>query len=266
MPIADVNHQKIYYEDVGSGPTIVLGHSFLCTGDMWREQVRVLAPKYRVINPDLRGHGQSGPADQPFSIYDAVDDVIALLDHLGIESATWCGLSIGGMVAMRAALVAPERVSALAVLDSSADAETIFRKSKYRAMGLGVRLMGPRPFLTEICKLMFGAETRANNPKLVEEWRETFADVHVPSVLNGLVSLIKRDSISSRLSQIKAPALVMVGEQDRSLPPAVSRRIHDGLANSEYVEVKAAGHLSALEQPDPVNNALEAFLQHRAQV
>ena len=264
MPHANVNKQHIYYEDVGSGPPIVLGHSFLCTGEMWRGQVGVLARNYRVINPDFRGHGRSGPADLPFSVYDAVGDVIGLLDHLGIERATWCGLSVGGMVALRAALVAPERVNALAVFDSDAGTEPAFRNLKYQLMGFGVRLTGPRPFLSEICRLMFGSTTRAENPRLVEEWREIFADVHVPSILNALGLLTSRDSVQSRLHEIGAPSLVAVGEEDQAQPPAVSRRIHEGLSDSEYAVIPRAGHLSALEQPEKVNEILGAFLDRHA--
>ena len=118
MAIAENRGQQIFFEDVGSGTPLVLGHSFLCSGAMWRGQVQALADRCRIVNIDLRGHGRSGPAHQPFSLYDAVGDVIAVLDLLGIGRAVWCGLSIGGMVAMRAALTHPDRVAALILLFS----------------------------------------------------------------------------------------------------------------------------------------------------
>lgn len=157
MTIVQNRGIEIFFEDSGAGPPVVLGHSFLCSGKMWREQVPALAAKFRVINPDLRGHGRSGHVARPFSLYDALSDVIAVLDQLGIERASWCGLSIGGMVALRAALARPDRVAGLILLDTDAGAETAPRKLKYHAMGAGVRVIGLRPFLPSITRLMFGA-------------------------------------------------------------------------------------------------------------
>jgi pimeloyl-ACP methyl ester carboxylesterase len=261
MPVAEIQGQPIFFHDIGSGDAIVLGHSFLCTSEMWCEQISALEHGYRIINLDFRGHGRSAPAHKPFSLYDAVEDVVGVLDLLGIERAVWCGLSIGGMVALRAALTVPDRVAALVVLDSDAGAEALLRILKYRLMGVGVTTVGLRPFLPTICRLMFGATTRRNNPRLVNEWRRIFAGADVPSALQCLDTLIGRDSVISRLSDILVPSLVMVGQEDRSLPVPLSRRIHDGLCDSELVVIRGAGHLSALEEPGQVNVALKKFLR-----
>ncbi len=255
---------QIYFEDSGAGPAVVIGHSFLCSGKMWREQVPKLGTKFRVINPDLRGHGRSSHVTRPFSLYDALSDVIAVLDQLRIERAIWCGLSIGGMVALRAALTRPERVAGLVLLDSDAGPETGLRKLKYRAMGAGARVMGFRPFLPSIARLMFGTTTRRNNPTLVDEWKRQFAELHLPSVLRCLEALMHRDSLFGRLDQITVPALVLVGEEDLSLPPPLSRRIHDRLPHSTFGLIPAAGHLSPLERPAAVTDAILGFLAAHA--
>lgn len=255
---------EIFFEDVGTGTPVVLGHSFLCSGKMWREQVPALVGRFRVINPDLRGHGRSSEVNRPFSLYDAVSDVVAVLDQLRLAQAIWCGLSIGGMVALRAALTCPERVSALILLDTDAGAERALRKLKYRAMGAGVRAVGVSPFLSSIARLMFGATTRRQTQTLVNEWKKEFAAVHVPSALRCLDALMRRDSLLARLAQIRVPALVLVGEEDRSLPPPLSRRIHTLLRNSTLSVIPAAGHLSALEQPRAVNDAILSFLAAHA--
>ncbi len=254
---------SIWFEDLGAGPPLVLGHSFLCSGKMWREQESALAGKFRVINIDFRGHGRSGELTRDFSLYDAVSDVVAVLDELGIEKAVWCGLSIGGMVALRGALTCPQRVEGLILLDTDAGAETPLRKLRYYGMGLGARLVGIGPFLSPIARLMFGATTRQQNPTLVSEWKREFSTVHVPSILRGLDALMQRDPLLARLSQIRVPALVLVGMEDRSLPPYLARRIHELLPDSRFVQIPAAGHLSALEQPSPVNEAILDFLDGR---
>lgn len=260
MPFVENQGLPIFFEDIGAGPPVVLGHSFLCSGKMWQGQGPVLSRRFRVINPDLRGHGRSGPVAKPFSLYNAVSDVVAVLDELGIEKAVWCGLSIGGMVALRAALSCPERVAALVLLDTDAGAERPVKKVKYRAMGAGTRLLGVRPFLPSIARLMFGATTRRRNPALVTEWKKEVAALHIPSVLHVLAALVKRDSVVARLDQIGVPALVLVGGEDRALPPALSRRIHRGLRQSTLIELPGVGHLSALEEPARVTETVLRFL------
>jgi pimeloyl-ACP methyl ester carboxylesterase len=263
MTFVDNQGQAISFEDVGAGPPVVLGHSFLCSGKMWCGQVPALAGKFRVLNLDFRGHGRSGEVTRAFSLYDAVSDVVAVLDHLGIEKAVWCGLSVGGMVALRAALTCPHRVRGLILLDTDAGAQTAIRKLKHYAMGLGARLLGIGPFLSPIARLMFGATTRRQNPTLVNEWKREFSTVHVPSVLRTLDALMQRDSLLARLPQIGVPTLVLVGEEDRSLPPPLARRIHHLLPDSRLVQIPAAGHLSALEQPAAVTTAILDFLETR---
>jgi len=260
MPSIERDCLKIHFEDLGSGPPVVLGHSFLCSGEMWGSQVPVLADRYRVINIDERGHGRSGNLAEPFDLYDMVDDVVAVLDHLGIESAVWAGLSIGGMVAMRAAMTVPERVSGLLLLDTHAGAEASYKKLKYGAMALGVRTIGVRPFLGAICKLMFGKTTRERNTKLVTAWRERFASTDVPSMLLGLGALVRRDSVVDKLRSVEASSLVIVGDEDASLPPPLSREIADALPNASLVVIPEAGHLSALEKPEAVTEAMLQFL------
>ena len=251
---------SIYFEDTGEGLPIILGHSFLCTGAMWAGQVNGLADRYRLINVDFRGHGRSGPADRLFTLHDAVDDAVSVLDQLGIEKAVWCGLSIGGMVALRAAVSTPERVDKLIIMDSDAGQERLGRRIRYRLMGAAVRRVGPGPFLSEISRLMFGASTRRDKPDLVEEWRDIFANVDIPSTIMCLDSLVNRDSMLEALQGVDIPSLIMVGAEDASLPPAVSMKIHKALPNSEYVEIPRAGHLSALEQPEFVNREIVRFL------
>jgi pimeloyl-ACP methyl ester carboxylesterase len=129
---------------------------------------------------------------------------------------------------------------------------------------VGARVLGLRPFLPSIARLMFGATTRRQNPTLVSEWKTQFASLQVPSLLSCLEALMRRDSLLERLNQIGVPALVLVGEEDRSLPPSLSRRMHDRLRHSTFGVIPRAGHLSALEQPAPVTDAMVGFLKDHA--
>ena len=260
MPDIDANGVRIHFEDSGSGLPVVLGHSFLCSGEMWAPQIGPLAERYRVVNIDQRGHGRSGTLTEPFDLYDMVADVVAVLDALEIDRAVWAGLSIGGMVAMRAAITVPDRVSGLILVDTHAGAESPYKKLKYRVMGFGVQTIGTKPFLVTISKLMFGSTTRRNNPDLVDDWQQRFASVDVPSMILGVGLLVRRDSVVDRLPQIEVPSLVIVGDEDVSLPPSYSKEIASTLPKSSLVVVPESGHLSSLEQPEAVTEAMMSFL------
>ena len=95
VPVLLHQGQRLHYEVSGAGPALLLGHSFLCSGAMWHAQVTSLERRYRIVNPDLRGHGASAPITAPFTLYDAVDDALAILVHLQVARAVWIGLSIG---------------------------------------------------------------------------------------------------------------------------------------------------------------------------
>lgn len=255
---------RIFFEESGSGLPVVLLHSYLCSGEMWREQVPALRERYRVINVDLPGHGRSGAIDAELTFAELVDDVCAVLDELEIAHAAWAGLSIGGMITLHAALERPERVSSLLLLDTHAGAERRLPALKYRGLGFGVRLVGWRPFLPQILALMFGRSTLRDRRDLVKEWAGRIAAMDVRSAIRYLELLVRRPSIIDRLPSIRVPALVVVGREDRSLPLHLSVQIESGLAEANLVVVERAGHLSALEQPDEVNRAMIEFLDRAA--
>lgn len=251
---------QLHYTVTGSGPAIVLVHSFLASSAMWEAQIAALSREHKVVTVDLRGHGTSGPIEREISIYDLMDDVLAILDAEGIERAAWAGLSIGGMISLRAALKAPERVTGLLLLDTHAGAERPMKKLRYHAMVLAARLFGIRPLLPQVLKLMFGRYTLTHNEPLVEEWRNRLATVPFPTIARGVSALSRREPLQSRLGDIQQPALVIVGKEDQALPPAYSRELAKLLPRASLIEIPRSGHLSALEQPEAVTQAMLTFL------
>lgn len=227
---------------------------------MWAQQVTPLAERCRVINIDLRGHGRSDPADAPLDIYDMVGDVLAVMDQEQIQTAIWAGLSIGGMIALRAALTVPDRVNQLMLLDTHAGTETRFKVFKYKAMVAVAKLFGVAPLLPAVAKLMFGKHTLATQPTLVAHWKRKFAAMPLISIEHVANALCARDSLTSRLATIEQPALVLVGEEDASLPPACSRALATRLPNADLRIIERAGHLSTLEQPQAVTRAMLEFI------
>jgi pimeloyl-ACP methyl ester carboxylesterase len=260
MPYVRREGVDIHYEVTGNGPPVVLAHSLLCSGAMWAPLVPALSSRYLLVNVDARGHGASGAFAGRCTVGDLLRDHLAVLDAIGVSRATWAGLSMGGMVALRAALDAPDRVDSLVLLDTDAGPETLGVRAKHAVLALLARTVGVRPVLPQIAKLMFGPTTLRENPALVEAWIVRFAGAHVPSVLNVLAAVDARADLRRSLGRVAVPALVIVGAEDRSLPPERSRRLAAALPSARLVEVRSAGHLSALEAPGAVGAAMAGFL------
>jgi len=250
----------LHYEVSGSGPAIVLTHSFLCDGSLFTHQVAALERTHRVINVDLRGHGRSGPSESPYTIYDLMDDTAAVLDAEGVASAVWMGLSIGGFLSLRAALTRPERVRALVLIDTDAGAETAWKKLKYTVLKWGLRTVGPRFVEPAVTPIMLGRTTLRSRSELRAAYCRQFLNLRVKSICPGIDAILGRDDLVSRLSEIRVPTLVIVGEEDKALPPWKSRRIANSIPGAELVVIPKAGHLSAIENPAPVTDAVTRFL------
>jgi pimeloyl-ACP methyl ester carboxylesterase len=259
MPTVQRAGIDIHYEVTGEGPPVLLAHSLLCSGEVWRNQVPALARRHRVVNVDARGHGRSSRATARFTLYDSVADHLAVLDALGIERAVWAGLSQGGMVALRAALDHPDRVGALVLLGADAGPETPRRRVEEALLGVVARAFGLRPAIPLIAKAMFGRTTRRENRALAAEWSRRFAAADVPSALHSLHAVNRRDDLLPRL-RISAPTLVLVGDEDEAQLPSRSRRLSAAIPGARLVEIPRAGHLSPLEQPDAVTAEMVKFL------
>jgi 3-oxoadipate enol-lactonase len=135
MPFAEVNGQRIRFDDSGGeGPPVVLSHGFLMDREMFGPQVEALAPEFRLITWDERGFGETEFDGQPFTFWDSASDCLGLLDHLSIDRAMLGGMSQGGFLSLRAALLAPDRVRALVLIDSQAGVEDPERLPGYRQM------------------------------------------------------------------------------------------------------------------------------------
>ena len=135
MPFAQLNGQKIHYRDSGGrGPVVVLSHGFLMDSTMFDSQVAALSDKFRVITWDERGFGYTEYDGKPFTYWDSANDCLALMTHLGVDSAVLGGMSQGGFLSLRAALTAPERVRALVLIDTASDNDGPETLAAYRGM------------------------------------------------------------------------------------------------------------------------------------
>ena len=262
MPAAAVNGVQVSYADSGGdGPAVVLSHGYLMDGSMFDAQVAALAPEYRVITWDARGHGGT-PAPGPFSYWDSARDVLALLDHLGIERAVLGGMSQGGFLSLRAAVLAPQRVRGLVLIDSQAGTEAEASRPGYEQLHQAWLEQGPGPVQEIVAAIILG-------PGRWDGWYAKWAGQYAqwaPDNLSQLTwpfrCLMDRDDLTGRLGEVSCPALVVHGSQDAAIPLARAEEMRGALAGPvTFTVIDGAPHAANVTHPGAVNAAMVDFLR-----
>lgn len=257
MPFFSSAGHRLYFEDSGgSGPAVLFSHGFLLDHSMWDAQVAALAPAFRCLSWDERGHGMS-ECRGPFDYYDSAGDAIALLDRLGVQRAALVGMSQGGFLSMRAAWKHPERVRALALVDTAAalfPAEVI---AAYRATADAWLEHGPvGEIATGMAELLFGKGWDAS-PWLAKWQAKPPAEMAHP-----WDTVLRRDEFMHRLPEIRCPSLVIHGSADQAFDLATAKGLAAALGDCRgLVVIDGAAHAPNVTHPQPVNRALREFLE-----
>ena len=255
MPNAALNGTEINYAGTGGdGPVVVLSHGFLMDQSMFAPQVKAVAPEFRMMTWDQRGHGGT-PARGPFSYWDSARDLLALLDHLGVQRAVLGGMSQGGFVSLRAALLAPGRVRGLILIDTQASQEDPAVAPAYEPMHEVWREQGPGP-VQEVCSSMI-LGTRP-----WDRWYAKWAATDIEQFTPAFRCLMDRDDITGRLGEIGCPALIVHGTADAAIPLAKAEELRDGLGGSARLAVIEGGtHASNMSHPAEVSAEMLTFLR-----
>ncbi len=263
MSYADVNGQRLYYEDSGAGDdVIVFSHGFLMDHSMFADQVGALAGDWRCITWDERGHGRTEMTDEPFSYWDSASDLLGLLDHLGVQRAVLAGMSQGGFLSLRAALTAPDRVRALVLMDTRPGVEDAAAVPVYdQLIDAWMAPDGPpREVLDTVAAIILGAGWEGT-----PHWQQRWSALPKPALRQAYTTLTSReDDVSPRLAELTMPALVIHGAEDLAIGVDVAREFAAALPNAELVVVDGAGHAANLTHPAIVNAAIESFLARAA--
>jgi pimeloyl-ACP methyl ester carboxylesterase len=246
---------KLAHESRGAGPTLVLLHAFPFDRRMWSEELARLSDGRRVVAVDLRGFGESPLWGEP-TVDELGDDVVALLDELGVPMAAVCGLSMGGYVALSVAERHRGRVAALVLADTRAAADSDVAKLAREATMRQVRDDGPAAFLD-------GVPERLLSRHASDDLRQRVRDLCVDrseTILAATRALAHRPDRTSLLPRIDCPTLVICGGEDTTSPAPEMRSLAAQIPGAEYVEIAGAGHLSNLEAPDRFDEAVARFL------
>jgi 3-oxoadipate enol-lactonase len=257
-----VNGVRLNYDDRGAGEAILLMHGFPLDRSMWEAQVEALASDYRVITPDLRGFGASAfgdanPRSLSLDLYAA--DMAAMLDALHIDRVTLGGFSMGGYAAFPFLRAAAPRVARLLLIDTKATPDTPEARENRFALMERVARDGAKAAAAATMPRMF-ATTEAEAPELWARTRAIMEGASTPGTIGALHALATRPDSTPDLAAIDIPTLVIVGADDVLTPPNEAHTMHGLIRHSEIAQIPHCGHLSPMEQPAAVNDAIRAFL------
>lgn len=256
------NGIRIHYELSGKRgtPWVILSHSLASSLRMWELQMEALEPYFQVLRYDIRGHGRSEVTEGAYSFDLLSKDAVGLLDALGIEKVNWVGLSMGGMIGQCVALNYSDRLQSLVLCDTMA----IFPEESlpvWQERMESVKTRGMRAQLEATLERWFTPSFLRLNPPILDVIREEFLLTPVKGYL-GCIEAICKLNFLDRLSEIKIPTLIMVGEDDPGTPVSASEAMHQRIPNSKLTIIPSARHLSNVEQPKLFNTNLLKFLQN----
>lgn len=259
--VARVREIELAYTDEGRGPVIVFLHGFPFDRSMWRGEVEKLSSSFRVIAPDLRGHGETTATREPSTMEELAEDISALLDELNIPRAVVCGLSMGGYVALALYRAHPERVRALVLADTRAQADTEDARRTREENAQRALAEGMQPIVSAMLPKLLSTRTRENAPEVVARVREMMLGVKPEGAAAALRGMALRRDQSDLLSKIDVPVLIIVGSEDAVTPPSEAETLHERIEGSRLVRIEGAGHVSNIERPAEFDRALEEFLE-----
>ena len=240
-------------EGPDDAPAVLFASSLGTTHAMWDDQAAALAGDFRVVRYDHRGHGGSPVRPGPYTIEDLAGDALALLDRLGIERIVFVGLSIGGAVAMTAALRAPERFERLVLCSSAAyfgpPEQWVERAATVRAEGVEA-----------VAPAALGRWLTPEAPPRLRERLETMLLATPREGYAACAEALARYDVRGRLGALRMPVLAIAGADDPTTPPDTMQAIVDEIAGARLHVLERARHIANVERVDAFSRALAGFL------
>lgn len=257
----------LYVADEGAGLPVVLLHAYPCDHTMWDPQAAALVSAgYRVVRPDLPGFGRSVlPPDAPRTLTVMADAVFADLDGRGIGTFVLGGLSMGGYVAMQMLRQQPDRIAALALVDTKAtgdgqEARAVREQTAQKALAAG----SLAPLAEGMLPGLLGDTTRQARPDAVERTVQWINAARAESAAWAMRAMADRPDSLATLAGFAGPAVVIAGAEDVLSPRAEQDLMVQALPDGRFVAIPRCGHLSAVERPEELSAALADFLAEAA--
>jgi 3-oxoadipate enol-lactonase len=260
-----IDGRRVAFDLVGpqDAPVVCLAHCLSADGGVWAEQLpALLAAGYRILRPNMRGHGGSDATPGPYSMSQLAQDVVDLLDALGLGRVHFAGVSIGGMIGQALGVEHPDRVASLMLCDTSPEAVP-GGQAMWDERFAAVRAAGSLEPLADAA--MERWVTDAFCPRRPDLWRairDTVAACSPEGYIGGSQAIIDFD-VAAKLGAVRTPTLAVCGAEDWATPPEGNRRIAAAIPGGRYEEIADARHLPMTERPEVFNPLLLGWLSGR---
>ena len=252
------------YDDLGSGPTVILLHGYPFDRSMWREQIDFLSARgYCVIAPDLSGFGETVNEARGTitTMADMARDVATLMDELKVDQAVICGLSMGGYIAFEFVHLFPTRARALVLAGTRAPADNEQEKQARAQQVEDMLAKGMDGVAEATLPKLLAPRTLAEKPEVVAQMREMILGANPEGAAAAQRGMAARHDHSLNLPSINVPALVIVGRQDPIRPVTDAEFMHDRIRESRLQIIEDAAHMTNMEQPEVFNQTMLSFLR-----
>lgn len=247
---------RIFYEVAGDGPPMLLLHGYPLSGALFARVRDALQDDYTIVTVDHRGYGLSEAPETPDNVGTYADDALAVLDHLGFETAVIGGMSMGGPVTLSMYEKAPDRFTGMILIDTTASAANPAEAGLWQGVAEVARTKGKEPIITTLLPDMLTGETRLNEPAVSDYLSAIMEGSSVESFIGGAVALAERPDFTDLLSEIDVPALVVVGLEDSLYPIHVARDMADQIPDAELAIIPGGSHAAIFEAPGYVGSAV----------
>lgn len=264
MSTAQLNEATLAYTDqspaAGSKNVVLLLHGHAFDRSMWAPQIEhLVALGWRVIAPDLRGFGESEVTPGIVYTEEFAADAVALLDHLDIDSAVVLGYSMGGQVAMEIQHSYPQKVRALAIVDTVPQGEDAAGKRRRNVVADRLVTEGMNDYASDVVGLMIAGYNVEKLPAIAAKVLEMIKESPAAGSAAAMRGRAARRDFTDTLTAVTVPALVIAGTDD-AFDGGAAVRMHELMKHSTLAIIEGAGHTPSMEQPAEFNAALEGFL------
>jgi len=251
---------EIVYEVMGSGAPVVLLHPFPANREFWKPAAQALASRYKLIMPDLRGHGDSGIGEGPAFMGKHAADLVRILDQEDTGRAAMVGVSIGGYILFEFWRRYRGRVAALVLSNTKAQMDTAEARNGRLQAAADVLERGTEPFINSFLPKGLGKTTLNTRPDLVDGARRMMMKMSPEDISLVQKGMAERPDSVPDLKTINVPTMIVTGEEDLFSPLADAELMRKNVSGSELKVIPRAGHYAAWEQPEAVGTVLRQFL------
>jgi 3-oxoadipate enol-lactonase len=255
------NDAEIVYRVLGEGPPVVLLHPFPVNHEFWLPVAEALSTRYRIVLPDLRGHGDSGVGEGPATMEKHATDIAGVMDDAEVGRAPLVGVSIGGYALFEFWRKHRGRVTALGLCNTKASADSVEARNGRLQAANDVLERGTEPFFQSMVPRLFARTTREMRPDLVEGGLRMMRKMSPEDVAQVQRGMAERADSVEILKTINVPTLLVTGDEDILTGVNEAELMRQHIAGSELRVVAKAGHYSPWEQPEEVGRLLRQFLE-----